>query len=95
MLASEGVRQGARAGQGVSGASLLTANFASQRMKRILEGLTNDRAEALLRDAVTDPDLMQALLTRNTSLIRERRIESRLTEWFLGYTAQQYPDQID
>ena len=38
---------GAKAGQGVSGASLLTAEFASQRTQRILAGLTLDRAEGL------------------------------------------------
>lgn len=59
-------RQGARAGQGTSGASLLTANFASQRMNRLLEGLTLDRAEKLIREAIAgDRELFQALLAPN------------------------------
>lgn len=59
-------RQGARAGRGTSGASLLTANFASQRANRILNALTLDRAEALIREAVLgDRELFQALLSPN------------------------------
>ncbi|MCK0102538.1 hypothetical protein [Pseudohalocynthiibacter sp. F2068] len=80
-------RQGAKAGAGTSGASLLTANFASRRMQRILEGLTNDRASALLRDAVEDSELFAALLTPQTSQTRSRHVERRLTEWLVGYAA--------
>ena len=72
-------RTGAHAGRGTSGASLLTAHFASQRMKRILETLTLDRAEALIRQAVTgDRELFQALLTPATQLSRQQ--ESRLAD---------------
>lgn len=57
-------RSGAHAGRGTSGASLLTAHFASERMKQILETLTLDKAEALIRQAVAgDKDLFDALLT--------------------------------
>lgn len=57
-------RLGAHAGRGTSGASLLTANIASQRMKRLLETLTLDKAEALIRQAVAgDKELFDALLT--------------------------------
>ncbi|MAN78373.1 MAG: hypothetical protein CML24_14595 [Rhizobiales bacterium] len=57
-------RMGAQAGRGTSGASLLTANFATQRMQRILDALTLDRAEGLIRDAVAgDRELFELLLT--------------------------------
>lgn len=57
-------RTGAKAGHGTSGASLLTANFASQRMQRILNNLTLDRAEGLIREAVAgDRELFELLLT--------------------------------
>jgi len=57
-------RTGAHAGRGTSGASLLTAHFASERMRRLLETLTLDRAEALVRQAVAgDRELFQLLLT--------------------------------
>lgn len=64
LVRSVAARQGARAGRGTSGASLLTANFASQRANRILQGLTLDRAEALIREAILgDRELMEALLS--------------------------------
>ncbi|WP_417578604.1 hypothetical protein [Pelagibacterium sp.] len=57
-------RMGAQAGRGTSGASLLTANFASQRARRLLEALTSDRAEGLIRQAVAgDRELFELLLT--------------------------------
>lgn len=72
-------RTGAHAGRGTSGASLLTAHFASQRMKQILETLTLDHAEALIRQAVTgDRELFQALLTPANQLSRQQ--ESRLAD---------------
>lgn len=55
-------RQGAKAGAGTSGASLLTANFASRRMQEFLNRLSNDRATQLVRDAIEDKDLFRALL---------------------------------
>lgn len=77
-------RQGAKAGQGVSGASLLTANFASKRMRDLLGSLTNDRAERLIQDAITDRDLFVALMTNNTDPARVRRAEKRISEWLIG-----------
>ncbi|WP_127186651.1 hypothetical protein [Arsenicitalea aurantiaca] len=72
-------RMGAQAGRGTSGASLLTANFASQRMQRILERLTLDRAEGLIRDAVSgDRELFELLLTPQNRITP--RQESRLAE---------------
>lgn len=76
-------RQGARAGQGVSGASLLTANFASRRMESILDRLTNNRAEQLIRDAIMgDRELFDALLA-NPDRVKPEQI-NRLAEFAMG-----------
>ncbi|SHJ24475.1 hypothetical protein [Wenxinia saemankumensis] len=77
-------RMGAQAGQGTSGASLLTANFATRRMRRILDSLTNDRAELLVRNAIEDRELFAALLRPVNSPEAARHVERRLTEWLLG-----------
>lgn len=83
-------RQGAKAGQGTSGASLLTANFASKNMQRILDNLTNDRAYQLIQDAITDPEMMRALLTRNTSPNGAQiKAQQRITNWLMGVTGQE------
>jgi hypothetical protein len=71
-------RSGAQLGQGTSGASLQTAGMASNRMKRLLESLTNDRAEALIREAITDPELFRTLLAPGGPTTK--RAENRLIE---------------
>jgi hypothetical protein len=94
-------RTGAHAGRGTSGASLLTAHFASQRMNRILEALTLDRAEALIRQAITgDRELFEALLTPAGQLTRqqESRLADVLTTTAIGTSAaateQLHDDQV-
>ena len=88
-------RQGAKAGAGVSGASLLTAGFASKRMQNILKNLTNDKAEALIKDAITDPDLFKALLApQRTDAIR-KRTEKRLIEWLIGTAGVEFTDFME
>lgn len=77
-------RQGAKAGQGTSGASLLTANFASRRMQELLYRLTNDQAEKLIIDAVQDRELFLALVNRSASPAARARRENRLREWMIG-----------
>ena len=80
-------RVGAQAGQGTSGASLLTANLASQRMRDFLHGLTNDKAAHLLRDAMRDPELFRDLLTADLRQpAAAKRAETRLTEWLAAET---------
>lgn len=81
-------RSGARMGQGTSGASLLTAGFASQRMKRILGALTNDHAEALIREAVQDPDLFRILLSPSAS--RQERAATRVLETLIAITGGEF-----
>jgi len=75
-------RQGAGMGGGM--ASLQTAQMASSRMQKLLMRLTNDRAQELLRDAITDRDLFINLMTRNYTPSSARRIENRLAEWMVG-----------
>jgi hypothetical protein len=88
-------RAGARAGAGSSGASLLTAHFASKRMKEFLERFTNDHAEALIRDAIQDKELFQTLLRGVDSPRNARNVERRMIEWLEGYTAAQAGEVSD
>lgn len=78
-------RAGAQAGQGTSGASLLTAQFASQRAKKFLQGMTNNKARELIKSAVTDdPELFKALML-DLDQPRNRRIANqRLNAWLAG-----------
>ncbi|WP_072346566.1 hypothetical protein [Devosia enhydra] len=89
MARAVAARMGAHAGKGASGASLLTAHFASQRMRRILENLTLDRAEVLIRQAVTgDRELFEALLTPAHKITpkQESRLARVLTRTAIGAT---------
>lgn len=64
-------RMGASAGTG--GASLQTAQMASARMKRILQRLTNDKAEALIKRAIEgDTELFESLLTPVGNMSKSR-----------------------
>lgn len=72
-------RMGAQAGRGTSGASLLTANFTSQRARHALEALTSDRAEGLIRQAVAgDRELFELLLTPANRITPQQ--ESKLVQ---------------
>lgn len=74
-------RAGAQAGSGTSGASLLTAHFASTRVKQLLRRLTKDRAQQMLADAVQDEGLFKALLTPTISPAKEKMVYARLNAW--------------
>lgn len=76
-------RQGAKAGAGTSGASLLTANFASRRMEALLDKLTNNKAEQLIREAIMGDREMFDTLLANPSTIKPAQI-SRLVEFMMG-----------
>jgi phage shock protein A len=83
-----GARQGAKLGAGTSGASMLTANFASRRAQALLESLTNDRAEAMLRRAIAgDRELYMSLLLPPSALTKKH--ESRLIETMIGLGANE------
>ena len=89
-----GARMGAQAGQGTSGASLLTANFASRRMQKIMQGLTNNTAERVIRRALEDPDKMRDLLTDVTTPAGQEAL-NRLAPWIAGIVAQSAGDRED
>lgn len=86
-VTSVGARQGARVGAGISGASLKTSAEASNRFKRLLGSLTNDRAEQLIKDAVKDPELMRALLLNLDSPGDAKIAGDRLKAWLIGVGA--------
>jgi len=79
-------RSGAQMGQGTSGASLQAAGMASQRAQEAMQALTGGRAEALLRDAVKDPDLMRALFETVDGRGADRAI-SRVEQWIASSAA--------
>ena len=82
-------RAGAKLGAGTSGASLRTANLATQTVNKVLGNLTNDKAEALLRDAIQDKELFRALLMPVSTKAHAKYAEDRLAEWLVGYAATQ------
>lgn len=79
-----GARAGAKAGEGTSGAGLLTAGMASQRIKRFLGNLTNDRAAMLLTDAVQDEAVFRAITQPITSFKAQEQAAKRLNTWLIG-----------
>jgi len=74
-------------GGGSSGASIQTANMASSRMKGVLGNLQNDKAEKLLIDAVSDPELFRLLLVDPGSVKLTPKQNSRLAPYFAGTAA--------
>jgi len=90
VLETVAARKGAQLGAGTSGASLKTSSAAVGRVKAILQGLTEGRATALLRDAIQDPDLFRALMVPPNAATAEanRFANLRLTEWMTGAGAQ-------
>lgn len=89
-------KQGARAGAGAGGAALVTAGFFSRRMQGILNRLTNDRAEALIRRAIAgDKELFEALITPGIDMRTARRAERRVMEALTGFLGQQATDEGD
>jgi hypothetical protein len=76
-------RSGAAMGAGTSGASLQTAAMASNRMQRLLQRLTNDKAEQLIIQAVSgDRELFDALLQPMSQL--SKTSENRIVETLTG-----------
>ena len=77
-------RHGAQAGGGTAGGSIQAANIASGAMRRTLGMLQNDKAEQLLMDAVTDPDLFRFLLTDPGRVDLKPEQINRLAPYFTG-----------
>lgn len=77
-----GARAGARAGAGSSGASLVTANLASQRVRKFLESITTSGTEKLLREAIQgDRELYRSLLLDVTVPANAKKVNQRLNAW--------------
>ena len=85
VAAISGAKSGQRmAGQGM-GSSLVLAQFMSNKARSTLASLTSNEAERLMKDAVTDPELYKALLTRkleSQAAMRERA--AYLESWLLA-----------
>jgi hypothetical protein len=79
-----GARAGAQLGAGTSGAALKTASTMSALVNKFLGRLTNDTAEALIRDATTNEHLYVALLRSADSPEGTKIINNRLNAWLLG-----------
>lgn len=77
--------QGAKAGNG--GASIQTANMASTQMKKMLGNLQNDKAEQMLIDAVSDPELFRLLLVDPGKVTLKPDQINRLAPYFAGAAA--------
>jgi len=78
-----GARAGAQMGGGFAG-GLQSAQIVSSRVQRILERVTNDKAQQMLRDAVQDPDLFRSLLMDVTIPKNSERISRSLAPYVAG-----------
>ena len=56
----------------------------SAYLSKLLGGLTNDTAGALLRDAIDDPDLFAALLRDPTTIAGAKDVNAKLNAWIVG-----------
>ena len=77
-------RQGAQHGGGMAG-GLQAAQMASTRMQRLLQRLTNDRAEQMLFEAFEQgPEMLADLMLRQTGSSAARAAEQRFLNWALA-----------
>lgn len=72
-----GANYGASLG-GSGGASIQTANIMSNRVRGLVDRLASDKASQMLADAVTDPELMKALLNANNPKFEELAVRKIL-----------------
>jgi hypothetical protein len=86
-LTTIAARQGAKLGQGTSGASLKTASAASKRAQGFWNRFTNDGAKEVLLDSVQNPDTMRALLSPPDDVQAVRYLESRFAPVAAGIAA--------
>lgn len=94
MLSSIAAILGAGAGRAMNTGTIQTPGIVSGRFKEWAGRLTQDRAEALIRDAVTkDPELFRALLMDLNNPRNRERAQRRLISWLESYTGQQIADQ--
>ena len=79
-----GAKSGQRMSGGGLGSSLVLAQFMSNKARQSLATLTSDEAERLMRDAVTDPKLYRALLTKNLGVREMKKKAAYLESWLLA-----------
>jgi hypothetical protein len=70
-------------GTGMAG-GLQSAQIASSNMRDFLRRLTNDKAQKLLTDAVTDPDLFATLMSPMRTAAQQNIAARRLQGWMAG-----------
>jgi hypothetical protein len=76
-------RYGSTLGGGMGG-SLQSAQLASGRAQRLLEGLTNSKAQQLMIDTVQDPELMRTMLLDISNPKNLARLEKSLAPYIVG-----------
>ena len=91
-----GAKSGQRmAGRGI-GSSLVLAQYMSNRARTVLSNLTSNQAEKLMEDAVTDPKLYKALLTKNVTDRRAGKEQAQYLEsWLLAAAAQRAQEDTE
>tara|TARA_Y100000310_G_scaffold343619_1_gene452130 strand:+ start:2973 stop:5627 length:2655 start_codon:yes stop_codon:yes gene_type:complete len=85
-------KSGGRIGQD-TGSSLKLAQFMSTQMQKMLKGFTNDSAAQLIKDAVNDKPLYQALLMPMGP--KRAVIDKRIGAWMAGPAAHLYEQEDD
>ena len=83
-----GARVGAQFGGGMAG-GLQSAQIGSSRVQQFLAKITNDKAQQMLQDAVTDPELFKALLLNVNIPKNYGKIEKTLAPYVIGAVAGQ------
>lgn len=90
---------GARAGAWMGGhdvaGGLQSAQIMSGRAKKLLEGLTRDRAAQLLSDSVLDDDLYRTLLMPTRTAKQRTRASMALGAWLVGPGKRYFEDSED
>jgi hypothetical protein len=82
VAAIAGAKSGQKLAGGGIGASLVVAQFMSNRARRLLSTVFGEQATQLLNDAATDPQLYAALLrTRNASVPQQRQAAKTIEAW--------------
>lgn len=87
-----GARAGAKLGGGFAG-GLQSAQITSNRVQQFLAKITNDKAQQMLQDAVTDPELFRALLLNVNIPKNYGKIEKTLAPYVIGAVAGQLETQ--
>jgi len=81
----QGARAGASLADGFPGGQIQTAHEGARRMHQMLTRLTKGKAGELVEAAITDPELMKALLTRGTAAPPQIDRAMRIVDtWLVG-----------